>query len=86
MTPRDGEKKPRRAPVTLSAGLRFFGLDQIGSVGKWVGLSSVIGFAGGVVAFLFHELLRLLRENLLERAADIHGEGLHSPQPNSDMD
>ena len=69
----------RRAKVRaarVSRILRVLGLGELGSVGKWVGLSALIGFVGGVVAFGFHELLHLASTNLLARAVGSDAEGL----------
>ena len=49
---------------------------ELGSVGKWVGLSSLVGFVGGVAAYGFHGLLHLLSSNLLVRAIGSNSEGV----------
>lgn len=54
----------------------LFGLRDLGFVGKWVGLSTLIGFCGGLAAIAFDWILHYLKENLLHRATGIEGEGL----------
>ena len=64
--------RARQAPALL----RALGLRELGSVGKWVGLSSLVGFVGGLVAYGFHGLLHFLRTNLLVRAIGSTAEGV----------
>jgi len=54
----------------------FLGLTDLGFVGKWVGMSTLVGIVGGLAAAGFKWLLGFLRENLLERATGLEGEGL----------
>ena len=49
---------------------------RLGSVGKWVGMSILIGFVGGLAAIAFEALLHVLKKNLLERSTGSHHEGL----------
>lgn len=48
----------------------------LGSVGKWVGISTLIGLAGGLAAVVFHWLTEVISANTLRRAAGFAGEGL----------
>lgn len=59
----------------LARVLAFFGLRDLGFVGKWVGLSTLIGFAGGLAAVGFEWILHFFRENALSAATGLEGEG-----------
>ncbi|MFT5289064.1 MAG: CIC family chloride channel protein [Planctomycetota bacterium] len=72
---KDGFKRGAKQASLL---LRALGLDELGSVGKWIGLSSLIGVIGGVVAFGFHKLLHFLGSHLLTPAVGVDTEGLGS--------
>ena len=54
----------------------FLGLTDLGFVGKWIGMSTLVGLMGGLAAVGFKWLLAVLRENLLERATGLQAEGL----------
>lgn len=56
--------------------LAVLGLGDLGFVGKWIGLSTVIGVIGGLAAVGFEWLIELLHHQLLERSASIQSEGL----------
>ncbi len=53
-----------------------FSSRRLGSVGKWVGMSILIGLIGGLAAIGFEALLHFLKKNLLERTTDSPAEGL----------
>ena len=55
--------------------LSFLGLGDLGFVGKWIGVSTLIGLVGGFAALGFEELLHFLQENGLKRATGIETEG-----------
>lgn len=54
----------------------LLGLRDLGFVGKWVGVSTLVGLACGLGATGFRWLLATLREHGLERATGLQGEGL----------
>ena len=56
--------------------LRLLGHLELGHVGKWVGLSTLIGLVGGFAALGFERLLHYLREYGLKAVTGIEGEGL----------
>jgi len=56
--------------------LEILGLSDLGFVGKWVGISTLVGLVAGLGAVAFDWLLHLLHENLLRRATGIDSEGL----------
>jgi len=56
-------------------------LERFGFVGKWVGAATLIGIAGGLAAVGFDALVDLMRENGLQRATGIEGEGLGGVGP-----
>ena len=56
--------------------LERLGLGDLGFVGKWVGLASLIGVIGGFAAVGFEWLLHFLRHNIFLRATGIETEGL----------
>ena len=64
-----------RRPRPIFSGRRF------GSVGKWVGVSILIGFIGGLAAIGFDKLLEFLTTHLFERTIGSHGEGLGGLSP-----
>jgi CIC family chloride channel protein len=57
--------------------LGFLGLGELGFVGKWVGISTLIGFAGGLAAFGFERLLHFVR-SFLAGFSGVHAEGVGS--------
>jgi CIC family chloride channel protein len=59
--------------------LGLLGLRDLGFVGKWVGLATLIGFAGGLAALGFEWLLDVLHEHLLQDTTGIRAEGLGAP-------
>ncbi len=54
----------------------FLGLKDIGFVGKWVGVSTLIGVLGGLAAVGFDHLTHFLHEELFARATGVETEGL----------
>ncbi len=52
------------------------GLRDLGFAGKWVGLSTLVGFLGGLAAVGFEWLLHTLRARLLAPAVGLDSEGL----------
>ena len=60
--------------------LAALGLDDLGTVGKYVGLATVTGVVGGLVAIAFHWLTRIISDHALRRAAGLEGEGLGSAE------
>ncbi len=56
--------------------LTFLGLGDLGFVGKWVGLSSVIGVCGGFAAVGFAWLLEVVQGAALHDLAGLAGEGV----------
>jgi len=65
-----------RAGKGLGRLITFLGLEDIGYVGKWVGLSTLIGVVGGLAAVGFEWVCHYLRENTLQSWAGIDSEGL----------
>ena len=55
----------------LSRLVAFFGLHDLGYVGKWVGMSTLIGLVGGFAALGFDWLLHVLREYGLKAATGV---------------
>jgi len=68
-----GEKPPLRTRV-----LELLGLQDLGFAGKWIGLSSLIGIAGGLAAVAFDWLTHVLSSAALRGPAGFEGEGLGS--------
>jgi len=60
----------------MSRVLRALGLGDLGFVGKWVGLSTLIGIMGGLAAVGFEWLIEVMNHQLLGRTAGIHTEGI----------
>ena len=58
--------------------LEILGLSDLGFVGKWVGMSTLVGLAAGLAAVGFDWLLDFLHHNLLRRATGVEAEGLGS--------
>ena len=56
-------------------------LRDLGSVGKWVGMSTLIGLIGGLAAVLFEQLLHLLKDASQTHVIGSDGEGLGSIEP-----
>ena len=54
---------------------RLLGLDNLGYVGKWVGMATAIGFAGGLAAVGFDWITHAIKGRALEPAGVV-GEGL----------
>lgn len=61
--------------------IAFLGLQDIGFVGKWVGMSTLIGLIGGFAAFGFEHVCVFLREHTLKQAAGVGLEGLGALGP-----
>lgn len=56
--------------------LSVLGLGDIGYVGKWVLISSVVGVAAGITAVAFGALIALVRDYAIEDPAGIRGEAV----------
>jgi len=52
------------------------GQGELGYMGKWIGMASLIGIAGGMAAAGFDWLVHLLKENALARTIGLETEGL----------
>lgn len=55
--------------------LRLLRIGDVGSVGKWVLLASLVGVVGGFSAVLFEHMIDLVREHVFARPSEIDGEG-----------
>ncbi len=67
------------APKRWSRLLTLIGGKDIGFVGKWVLLASLVGIAGGLAAVAFEHLIQLVQENVLVGPAGIEGESSEGP-------
>ena len=65
-----------RRGLGLGRVFSLLGIQDPGFVGKWIGMSTLIGFAGGLAAVGFDLLLAYLKANALGRATGTDGEGL----------
>ncbi|MFT4709295.1 MAG: CIC family chloride channel protein [Bacteroidia bacterium] len=52
------------------------GSGELGYMGKWIGMATLIGVGGGLAAVGFDHLVDVLKENALTRAIDLETEGL----------
>lgn len=66
---------PRRR-TDLNPLLARLGLGDIGFVGKWIGISSVVGFVAGLAAVGFDWLTRFMHHELVTPVTTVAGEGL----------
>lgn len=66
----------RRVFTRLRALLRWLGLGSFSFATKWIGLSALIGLAGGLVAWGFEALTELVRHWSIVETLGIEGEGL----------
>ncbi|MBI1382477.1 MAG: CBS domain-containing protein [Planctomycetaceae bacterium] len=71
----------RRVITRLRALLRWLGLGSFSFATKWIGLSALIGLAGGLVAWGFEALTELVRHWSIVEALGIEGEGLGALTP-----